>query len=90
MFNRNSLLFGVLLGIGMPLLLFGLLYAALAVYNSTAGSPLEFDHTFLQLVSPIINLFLIRYYFVNKKFDDTGRGLLLVTFIYVIAYFVLN
>lgn len=90
MFNRNSLWFGVLLGILMPMALYALLYGAFMIYNNFTAEPLLFDENLLQLISPVINLFFIRYYFVNKKYDETGRGILLVTFVYVIAYFVIN
>lgn len=90
MFNRNSLWFGILAGIVMPLALYGLLFALLFFYNEFSGSPLVYNENLLQLISPVINLFLIRYYFVSKKYDETGRGILLVTFIYMIAYFVIN
>lgn len=90
MFNRNSVWFGVLIGMLMPVAVYGLLYGALALYKTFAGSLNTFDESLLLLVSPVINLFLIRYYFVSRKFDDTGRGLLLVTFIYVIAYFIIK
>jgi len=39
------------------------------------------------LVSLFGNLFPIRYYFVNLKFDKTGRGVLLVTFVLVLIFF---
>lgn len=90
MFNRNSLWFGIIAGTILPLAVYGLLYGLLAVYNSLADAPPDLNENFLQLISPVVNLFLIRYYFVSKKYDDTGRGVLLVTFIYVIAYFVIN
>ena len=90
MFNRNSVWFGALIGILMPLILYALLYAALALYHKLAEAPLFFDENVLQLLSPVINLFFIRYYFITKKYEDTGRGLLFVTFIYVIAYFVIH
>ncbi len=90
MFNRNSVWFGALIGILMPLILYALLYGALELYNKLAEAPLVFNENILQLISPVINLFFIRYYFVTKKYDDTGRGLLLVTFIFMRAYFVIN
>lgn len=90
MFNRDSMWFGILLGILMPLLVYALLYGALYIYRLVPGPVLQFDESILQLISVVVNLLFIRYYFVNKKYDETGRGLLLVTFIYVIAYFVIN
>jgi hypothetical protein len=89
MFNKNSLWFGILLGVTLPLALYGLLYGVLYILKISSGPLPEFDENLLMLISPVINLFTIRYYFVNKKYDDTGRGILLVTFIYVIAYFVI-
>ena len=90
MFNKNSLWLGILMGILMPLAIYGLLFGALELYNGMSASPHRFDVSLLQLISPVINLFFIRYYFVTKKYDDTGRGLLLVTFVFMIAYFVIN
>ena len=90
MFNRNTVWFGALIGILMPLALYALLYGAMQLYNDLAEYPLAFNERILQLLSPVINLFFIHYYFVTKKYEDTGRGLLLVTFIFVIAYFVIN
>ncbi|MEN8224714.1 MAG: hypothetical protein ABFS05_05065 [Bacteroidota bacterium] len=90
MFNRDSYWFGILIGSLMPLAVYAILYSAMLLYNRLCASPLNFDESLLQLISPVINLFLIRYYFVTKKYDDTGRGVLLVTFIFVIAYFVIN
>ena len=89
MFNKDSVWTGILIGMLMPVALYGLLYGGLVLYRYIAGNPNAFNASLLLLVSPVVNLFFIRYYFVNRKFDDTGRGLLLVTFIYVIAYFVI-
>ena len=90
MFKRNSMWFGILIGTLMPLIVFAVLFGLISLYNATSGSPLGIDHTNLQLISPVINLFFIRYYFVSKKYEDSGRGVLLVTFIFVIAFFILN
>ena len=90
MFNRNSYLFGILIGILMPLAIYALLFGGLAIYKEITSIPSSFDESILQLISPVINLLFLRYYFVTKKYDDTGRGLMLVTFIFVMAYFIIN
>jgi hypothetical protein len=36
-----------------------------------------------------LNLLPLRYYFVRLKFENTGRGLLIATFAYIIAYFII-
>jgi len=42
---------------------------------------------YLFLLSIAINLFAIKYYFVNLNYDKTGRGILLVTFALAMLYF---
>lgn len=90
MFNKNAYWFGILLGIAAPLLVFIILYGALQLYHELAVAQDLIDTSNLQLLSTVVNLFFIRYYFVSKKYEDTGRGILLVTFIYVIAFFIIN
>lgn len=41
------------------------------------------------LMALIPNLILFRFYMVNKKLDKTGRGILIVTFIGLLAIFFL-
>ncbi len=62
----------------------------LYLFKQISGSELIFDESLLQIISPVINLFFIRYYFVSKKYEESGKGMLLVTLIYVIAFFVIN
>ena len=90
MFNRNSLWLGIVIGIAMPLILYGLMYLVLLLYNYYAAVDVMPNKTMLQVIAPVANLFFIRYYFVTKKYEDTGRGVLLVTFVYVISYFAIN
>jgi len=90
MFNRDAYWFGILIGILMPLAVYAVLYGGFTIYEEIAATVVDFDKNLFQLLSPVINLLFLRYYFVTKKYDDTGRGLLLVTFIFVIAYFVIN
>lgn len=89
MFNRNSIWFGALIGLILPIIVYAILYGAFMLYENLSGSPVTFDMKLLQLISPVINLFFIRYYLVTKKYDETGRGLLLVTFVFIVAFFVI-
>jgi hypothetical protein len=90
MFNRDSLWLGIVIGIAMPLILYGLLYLGLLIYKYYAETQAIMNETMLQIIAPVANLFFIRYYFITKKYEDTGRGVLLVTFVFVISYFVIN
>lgn len=90
MFNRDSYWFGILIGILMPLVMYAILIGVLHMYNRMASLGGRLDESLLQLICPMVNLFFLRYYLVTKKYDETGRGVLLVTFVYVIAYFIIN
>jgi len=85
-FYKDSLLLGIVLGIALPLVSFGILYAI-----STLFSPADKDYLIklstIILVSVGANLFPLRHYLTKLKFDKTGRGILLVTFILAIGYF---
>jgi hypothetical protein len=88
MLNKDSFILGIILGIIIPAIVFGLLYlAAYAVKFISAG--IQINAHVLLLVSFLPNLFIMRYYLVNRKLDKTGRGILLITFIYFILYFLI-
>ncbi len=88
MLNKDSYILGVVLGLIIPVILFGLLYLlAFAVTYINEG--IQIKENILAIVSFVPNLFVMRYYLVNLKFDKTGRGILLITFIYFILYFVI-
>lgn len=74
----------------MPMALYAMLYGSLLLIGHFNGEPVKFDLMFLQLISPVINLFFIRYYFISKRYDDSGRGVLLVTFVFIISFFIIN
>jgi len=39
------------------------------------------------LISIFVNLFTLRYYLVNLRYDKTGRGILMLTFGLAMVYF---
>jgi heme A synthase len=84
---NDRFIFGVVVGVLSPLLVFGLI--ALVNYSLfTMGTV----HHYLDLMTHILvsftaNVVLIRIFFVNLKFDKTGRGVLLITFLMVIVLF---
>lgn len=85
-FKKDSLILGIIMGIVFPTLLFALLY-----FLSRIFAPADRDYlvrlSTIILISIFPNLFTLRYYLVNLKLDKTGRGILLVTFVFAIAYF---
>ena len=88
MLKRDNTAFGALVGLVLPGLAYGLLWfvSLLVDYGSIWSLPFESDK--MMMLSLVINLIPIRVYFVSYKFDKTGRGVLLVTFLLMVAYFI--
>jgi hypothetical protein len=83
---KDSLLLGIILGTGLPLISFGILYA-ISVFFAPADRNYLIKLSTVTLISVFTNLFPLRHYLAKLKFDKTGRGILLVTFILAIGYF---
>jgi|AntAceMinimDraft_16_1070373.scaffolds.fasta_scaffold17018_2 hypothetical protein len=79
-FKKDSIIFGIILGIVLP----GILYAILLYTKVPLRKPTSL------LLSLSVNMLTIRYYFVNIRYDRTGRGILLVTFISGILFFIVR
>lgn len=89
MLKRDSIFFGVLIGILVPIIVYLILYFGLELIEIVFERDWLNERPAIKLISIFINLLLIRYYFVKLKFEQTGRGLLIVTFAAVIAYFII-
>ena len=89
LFKRDNLLFGIILGAIVPWILFGILYLLniWISYSVHHDQPIIRTST-LQLIAIVVNVFMIRQYLSKLKFDKTGRGVLLCTFVYILAYFI--
>ena len=86
--KTDQMWLGLVLGVLLPSVTFGLLYL-IARVCAPAGKPLLIPLSTVLLVAIFTNLFTMRYYLVKLKFDRTGRGILLVTCVLAIAYFLL-
>jgi len=87
--RRDSMLFGIIFGICLPAVCFGILYAITTVF-APEGKDYLIKLPNIMLLSIFSNLFTLRYYLLTLKYDKTGRGILLVTFILAIAFFALH
>lgn len=88
--KKDNYIFGALTGVVLPLLLFGLIRLINYLILWTGLTHALLDLKMHVLISFAGNLLPIRYYFVSLKYDKTGRGVLLVTFILFIAFFALK
>lgn len=87
MFKKDHYVLGLAIGILCPIVLFGLLYGINWLLLLMGVAKHFVDIQTHVLVSLFGNLIPIRYYFVNLKFDKTGRGVLIITFATVLIFF---
>ncbi|SRR5574344_305822 len=92
--RRDSLWMGILIGVGVPAILFGIIYGVIALILLASSKPIDVLELVsaqkIILLSIIPNVFILRYYLLKLKFDLTGRGILLVTFIIGILFAILE
>ncbi len=89
MFKKDSLIFGLLIGVILPLAVYAMAIVTLSRYGHVDGFIYTIRPKVPALLAAAANLFPFRFFMVNKKFDKTGRGILLVTFLMVILIFAL-
>ncbi len=86
--KTDQMWLGIVLGLLLPAVTFGLLFLV-ARLAAPEGKAYLIPLSTILLVAIFTNLFTMRHYLVKLKYDRTGRGILLVTFVLAIAYFIL-
>jgi hypothetical protein len=87
MLKKDNTALGALIGIVLPAIFYGILsLIALFIETGTTWTrPFEPDR--MMILALVINVIPLRLYFVTYKFEKTGRGVLLVSFLLMVAYF---
>lgn len=89
--RRDSLPMGLLIGTVCPAVLFGILYGIITIVQHQTGNVNIPNMTQkLILLSVVPNVLILRYYLVKLKYDLTGRGILLVTFVIALIFAVME
>jgi hypothetical protein len=83
MFKKDSIWLGMAIGLIGPLILFGIIYLVKLLLGHMALDKAMF-------VSVALNIVPIRYYFISARMDRTGRGVLAMTVILIIAVTVIH
>lgn len=92
MLKKDNWALGVIMGLLLPLIVYGIIFTIVRTYgvvDEIRGIYMMKQST-MQLIGIFSNLFTFRYYMVNLKYDKTGRGILLATFIYAGVFFYQN
>jgi len=87
LFKRDQFFAGIIFGILLPVVFFMVLYLIDLLVLEMFNTHMLRKQEYLFLLSIAINLFAIKYYFVNLNYDKTGRGILIVTFALTLLYF---
>lgn len=92
--RRDSLWMGLFIGIIVPAILYGVIYGLIALGLTCTGKPVDVLNLVssqkIILLSIVPNVFILRYYLLKLKFDLTGKGILMVTFIIGILFAILE
>jgi hypothetical protein len=86
--KKDSYWLGAILGIVVPGIIYIILHYLNLLTESRSTGLKVFQESTVQILSIVVNALMLRYYLVSLKFDKTGRGILLVTFIFTIAFFI--
>jgi hypothetical protein len=84
MFKKDHLAFGAMIGAIIPVIIYALL--DLITYNAGTGTVKLFDDRTKMVLGIAANMLPFRQYMIKLKFEQTGKGILLVTFIYAFVY----
>ena len=88
--RRDSLWMGILIGILCPALIFGLIELIIFIIGKNFERVAVIEIQKNLLLSVIPNLFILRHYILKLKYDLTGRGILLATFLIAILFTILE
>lgn len=84
MFRKDHIAFGAMIGSVIPIAIY-LLLELITIERNGIRVPVFSENTRLVL-AVAANLLPFRQYMVKLKLERTGKGILLVTFIYAFAY----
>ena len=86
-FKKDTYYLGALVGIILPVIVYGLLYLIDSVYLNSFGNHMVKQMDYLYLLSIVWNIIALRYFYLNVKKEKAGAGILLVSLIIVVLYF---
>jgi hypothetical protein len=86
---EDNFLFGIACGLASMLLTFFAIRTVRLAIVDYYGDPYLFPSPRVELITILINILLFRLAIVNMKKDKTGRGILFITVISSMIFFIL-
>ena len=95
--KKDTYTMGIVLGVLIPVILFGILFGVLLLMvhanpDMLANKPNLYKTIVPKfiLISIIPSLLLLRYYLLKLKYDKTGRGLVISTFVLGLVFVIVQ
>lgn len=95
--KKDTYTMGIVMGILIPVILFGILFGVLLLMVHANPDMLINKPNLYKtivpkfiLISIIPSLFLLRYYLLKLKYDKTGRGLVISTFVLGLVFVIVQ
>ncbi|NOY51769.1 MAG: hypothetical protein GXO88_14550 [Chlorobi bacterium] len=85
--KKDSYYLGAVVGIFLPLTIYGILFLADTIIVESFDKHIVQKPNYLYLLSIIGNVVALRYFYMNSKKEKAGAGILLVTLVVIILYF---
>lgn len=87
LYNTDSYKNGAIIGLALPIITYLGILAVIYLIDLVFSAQLMAYQDKLKLLAIAANFWPIRYFFVNREFDMSGRAVLLVTFVFAIVFF---
>jgi hypothetical protein len=87
MLKKDNMWLGIALGTVLPVVLYLIILLIMKLVGTTPAGDYVLKQSSMVLLALFSNMITFRYYMINLKYDKTGRGILLVTFVCAAIYF---
>ncbi len=90
MFKKDDIYLGMKIAAVSPPITFLVLYGLIWLIVTVFGLYPFLQQSSLAMLGIAANFVLLRYFFSGKGLHETGKGILLITFAWVLAFFLLK
>ena len=86
--NKDEYSLGVILGLIIPVPVAFIFLVLLRVFQNYMHTFVRVRDMDMLLLGLAVNLIVMRYYLTKRKFDKTGKGLLILTVAMIVAFLI--
>ena len=86
MFKKDNFIFGALMGAVIPMVIYLILENFVTITLNTGKTEPRFDQPTMLVLALVGNILPFRQYMQKGHDEKTGKGILLMTFVYAVVY----